>query len=211
MAIVLLGFASNRATAQPAAPAVPGPVQIAPSKQQLGLLIYQLQAEALRGDQKIVAAAKQVFDKAVSYRLNQEHFPESISDLQRLDNARTNAVEVSQFPPRNPFADPSIVSKELRQELINSGMAPSEFCKIIIESDQYLSASFALSLSNVKLKPESAAPGTIVVKYNGDYYLAVWCMGFTGKPILDEKTKLPLVWFKDFSISSCQYSERAVE
>ena len=144
----------------------------------------------------------------VSYRLNQDRFPASISDLQRLNN-RTAAANTA-LPPRNPYGDPSTASKELRQELINEGKAPSEFCQIIIENDPLISASFPLSLNNIKLTPQSAAPGTIVVKHN-DYYLAVWCMGFSGKPILDEKTQLPLVLFKDFSLSSCRYSERAGE
>ena len=207
-AFVIFAASGRQLSAQPA---MPNPVQVAPSKQLLQQLILQFQAEALRCDQKIVEIAKQVFEIIAAYKRNQDRFPESVSDLSKSKNQSTNNSGSAAFPPRNPYMDPNLVSKDLRKELLNATMPPSEFCKIIIENDPFLSASFPASLPNIKLKPESAEPGTIVVHYNGDYYLAVWCIGFTGKPILDEKTQLPLVLFKDFSLSSCRCSERAGE
>ncbi len=171
--------------------------QIKPSKQQLRQLILDLQVTALKCDQKTAALARQVFQTVEIYRLRKKRFPNSVAEVQELKGSANLPSE--KFPPPCPYNDPTLVSQELRQELINAGNPPSEFCKIIIENDPFISPSFPMSLNNVRLAPATGAPGTIIVKYNANYYLAVWCMGFAGKPIVDEKSQLPLVFFRDFS------------
>lgn len=167
----------------------------AQTKQQIRQLTLELQMTALQCGQKAKALAQQIFESTVAFRLKKKRFPESIDELKLASSATTRAF----LPPPNPFADSKLISKELRQELTNTGNPPSEFCKIILEQDPYISAGFPLTLKSVKLKPDNSEPGAIVVKYNGDYYLAVWCMGMSGKPLLEEKTQLPFVLFKDFS------------
>ncbi len=191
-------FNCARADAQ-TMPSQPTTRQIKPSKQQLRQLILDLQVSALKCDQKTAGIAKQVFDHVDAFRLKVKRFPNSVSEMKKFTSQRGENPVTPALPPLNPYNDSSMVSKELRQELINAGTPPSEFCKIIIENDPYLSASFPLSLNNVKLNPASAEPGTIVIKHNGGLYLAMWCMGFSSKPIMDEKAHLPLVFFKDYS------------
>ncbi|MCC7531269.1 MAG: hypothetical protein IT342_22375 [Candidatus Melainabacteria bacterium] len=158
-------------------------------------MTLELQLTSLQCEQKVKALAQQVFETTVAFRLKKKRFPESIDELKPASSATTKAA----LPPANPFTDAQLISKDLRQELANTGNPPCEFCKIIIEQDPYISAGFPLTLKNLKLKPDSSEPGAIIVKYNGDYYLAVWCMGISGKPLLEEKTQLPFVLFKDFS------------
>lgn len=173
---------------------------IKPSKQQLRQLILDLQVTALKCDQKTLCLAKQTFEYVDAFRLKVHRFPASFSEIQRFSNRRVGGEVKPTFSLPNPYADETLVSKELRQEMINSGMTPPKFCKVILENDPQISASFALSLNNVKLNPASEEPGTIIIKHNGNAYVAIWCMGFSGKPIMDEKTQLPVLFFKDFSM-----------
>lgn len=173
---------------------------VKPSKQQLRQLILDLQVTALKCDQKTLSLARQTFEYVEAFRLKFNRFPTSFAELQRFGNGRVGDQSKPTFSLPNPYADETLVSKELRQEMTNSGMTPSKFCKVIIENDPHISASFPLSLNNVKLYPASEEPGSIIVKHNGDDCAAVWCMGFSGKPILDEKTQLPMLFFKDFSM-----------
>ncbi len=166
-----------------------------PNRLQVDQWTLELQLTSQQCEQKTKALAQEIFDAAVAFRLKKKRFAESIEELKEASLANPKVA----LPPANPFADSKLISKELRQELANTGNPPSEFCKIILEPDPYISAAFPLTLKNVKLKPDSSEPGAIVVKYNGDYYLAVWCMGISGKPLLEEKTQLPFVLFKDFS------------
>ena len=193
MLAMILFLNCTKTTAQ--APAAPAPQASNPSTAEVQQLTLILQITAVRCGDKTKERAKQVFDAVRAFRLKENRFPQSVDDLKDHSLSPGKAS----IPPANPFADPTLVSKELRQELINSGHEPSPLCKIIIESDPYVSAGFPLTLHHVKLKPDNLEPGTIVVKYNADYYLAVWCSGFTGKPIEDEKTHLPFLLFEDFS------------
>jgi hypothetical protein len=198
LALLIICGSSAISAPQPAAINQPMTRQFKPSKQQLRQLILDLQVTALKCDQKTAVIANDVFQLVGVFRIKTNRFPRSISELKRFSDQHAGIAKPPALPPENPYNDSSLVSKELRQELINAGTPPTEFCKILIEEDPYLSASFALSLNNVKLNPQKETPGAIVVKHNRDY-LAVWCMGFTGKPIIDEKTQQPLVFFKDFS------------
>ncbi len=180
------------------APPSPSTQSFNPSIVQVQQWTLELQLVSQQCEQKTKALAQQIFDAAVAFRLKEKRFAESIEELKGAWSATPKVA----LPPANPFADSKLISKDLRQELINTGNPPSEFCKIILEPDQYISAGFPLTLKNVKLKPNSSEPGAIVLKYNGDYYLAVWCMGISGKPLLEEKTQLPFILFKDFSTLS---------
>lgn len=197
-AILSLCGSSSFAAPQPAANNQPMTRQFKPSKQQLRQLILDLQVTALKCDQKTAVITNDVFQLVGVFRTKMDRFPRSVAELKRFSDERAGSAKAPAFPPENPYNDSSLVSKELRQELINAGTPPTELCKILIEEDPYLSSSFVLSLNNVKLNPQKETPGAIVVKHNRDY-LAAWCMGFTGKPIIDEKTQQPLIFFKDFS------------
>lgn len=200
-AILSLCGSSTIAAPQPATNNQPMTRQFKPSKQQLRQLILDLQVTALKCDQKTAVITKDVFQLIEVFRTKTNRFPRSVSELKRFSDQHAGIDKQPALPPENPYNDSNLVSKELRQELINAGTPPTEFCKILIEEDPYLSSSFPLSLNNVKLNPQKEAPGAIIVKHNRDC-LAVWCMGFTGKPIIDEKTQLPLIFFKDFSNTS---------
>jgi hypothetical protein len=166
-----------------------------PSGIQLRQWTYALQLIAARCNEKTKAAAQQVFDDVVAFRLKQQRFPESVEDLKNHSDGKPK----SSMPPANPFADSTIVSKEVRQELINAGSTPSDFCKIVIESDPFVTGGFPLTLKNVKLNPDRSEPGTIIVKHNANNYLAVWCMDLTMSPLVDQQTQQPYLLFKDFS------------
>lgn len=193
-------FSSCAGSAAQTMPSQTNTKPIKPSKQQLRQLILDLQVTALKCDQKTLSLARQTFEYVEAFRLKFNRFPTSFAELQRFRNRRVAEESKPIFSLPNPYADETLVSKELRQEMNNSGMTPSKFCKVIIENDPQISASFPLSLNNVRLYPASEEPGSIIVKHNGDAYVAVWCMGFSGKPILDEKTQLPMLFFKDFSM-----------
>lgn len=166
-----------------------------PSRLQLQQFNLDLQMSALKCEQRMKAVTQELFDALVAFRLQHKRFTDSIEAL----NQSLSNDEQAEFPPKNPYADTILIPEELQTELSKQGAPPSERCKVIYELDSSISGAFPLTLHKVKLNPGSAAPGTIVVKCNGDYYLAVWCMGFAGKPIIDEKSGLPFVLFKDFS------------
>ncbi len=169
-----------------------------PSGIQLRQWTFALQLIAARCNEKTKAAAQQVFDAVVAFRMKQQRFPESVEDLKNhSDGSPKNSM-----PPPNPFADSTIVSKEVRQELTNAGSTPSDFCKIVIESDPFVTGGFPLTLKNVKLNPDRSEPGTIIVKHNANNYLAVWCMDLTSGPLVDQETQQPFLLFKDFSTLS---------
>lgn len=201
LAVFHLASITAPAAPPPAPTGQPATKQFKPTKRQMRQLILDLQITAMKCDQKTVAISTEIFQLVSEFRARLKRFPKTDSELKRFSSRLAETHTNQAFPPRNPYADPSLVSKELRQELINAGTPPGEFCKIDISEDPYLSASFPLSLNNVKLHPEKDLPGTVVVKCNNDC-LAVWCMGFTGKPILDAKTQQPVIFFKDFSTVS---------
>jgi len=162
----------------------PTPTRTAsPSPRQLQHFNLELQVAALKCEERMKVITQELFDTLSDIRLKRKCFADSFTEQ----------------PPENPYADSSLVPKELQAELAKSAEAPSARCKIIYEPDSLISDSFPLTLNKVKLKPASAPAGTIVVKYNGDYYLALWCMGFDSKPLTDRKTGLPFVLFKNFS------------
>lgn len=191
--ITLFLFAiGNPAFAQTPAAA---PKTVPPSRKQMQQLNLDLQLSALKCEQQMKVIARELFDALVAIHLRRKNFADSYQEL-----IQSSAKEErTPFPPTNPYADSSLVPKEIQLELAKSGDAPSARCRVLFERDPYINAAFPLTLNKVKLNPGSAAPGTIVVKCNGDYYLAVWCMGLDSKPITDEKTHLPFVLFKDFS------------
>ncbi len=166
-----------------------------PSGIQLRQWTFALQLIAARCNEKTKAAAQKVFDAVVAFRMKQRRFPESVEDLK---NHSDGSLKGS-IPPPNPFADSTIVSKEVRQELINAGNTPEDFCKIVIETDPFVTGGFPLTLKNAKLKPDRSAPGTIIIKHNANNYLAVWCMDLTSGPMVDQETQQPFLLFKDFS------------
>lgn len=177
-------------TAQAQSPAG-GPAVI----QSMRSLTLEVQLAEKKCEQKTLALAKKVFDQVVVYRKNHGSFPNAISELNAEDPS-------SQLPPSNPFCDPADVSSVVRKEMQSgSGPKPPEKSEILIEPDARVSGSLVMTLGKVKLIPAIKPPGSIIVKYNGDYYLAVWATGFYGKPILDEKTNVPKVFFKDFSMA----------
>ncbi|MCC6981268.1 MAG: hypothetical protein IT343_23300 [Candidatus Melainabacteria bacterium] len=184
-------FAQNSGVAPgglPAGAQTPQPNVFSSSNLQLRQLNFDLQMASIKCEERMKAIARELFDALVAFRLQKKRFAGSVDELNQ-PNAR----------PANPYADTSLVPETIQKELAKTGEAPSAECKIICEADSYLSGAFPITLSRVKLKPDSGSPGTIIIKHNGDYYLAVWCIGLTGKTILDEKKQLPFVLFKDFS------------
>ena len=141
------------------------------------------------------AIARELFDTLVAIHIKRKNFGDSYLELTQS----LSREDPARFPPANPYADPNLVPKELQLELAKSGEGPSEKCTVSFSRDAYISGAFPLTLNKVKLNPDSASPGTIVVRCNGEFYLALWCMGLDGKPVTDEKTQLPFVLFKDFS------------
>ncbi|MBC7997128.1 MAG: hypothetical protein IAF58_04260 [Leptolyngbya sp.] len=157
-------------------------------------LTLEVQLAEKKCEQKTLELTKKIFAQVVVYRKNHGTFPNSASDLNAEDPS-------SQLPPSNPFCDPTDVSAVVRKEMQSSaGPKPPEKSEMLFEQDARVTGSLIMTLGKVKLIPEIKAPGSIIIKYNGDYYLAVWCTGFYGKPILDEKTGLAKVFFKDFSM-----------
>ncbi len=194
IALLLTGYAACNAVY---AQNIPTPTTRAftPSGIQLRQWTFALQLIAARCNEKTRAAAQQVFDAVVAFRMQQKRFPESVEDLKN----HTDSALKSSIPPANPFADSTIVSKEVRQELINAGSTPSDFCKVVIESDPFVTGGFPLTLKNVKLNPDRSEPGSIIIKHNANNYLAVWCMDLTSGPLIDQGTQQPFLLFKDFS------------
>lgn len=195
--------AFSQAKYQPGAPqaggAKPGGQQtVSLSSANLRMFTLALQQAALKCDEETIRSAQAVFQSICKFRRKHQRVPRSAKELK----SDATVHPTTGFPPVNPYTRAENVSIELRTELekLHGPLAPTE--KLIFENDEYLSPSFLISLSNMKLKPATDVPGTIVVKYNGNDYVAVYCMGFSGQIIQNPKTSLPLVLFKDFSSDS---------
>lgn len=178
-----------------------------PSKVQIRRLTLDLQKSALTCDVAMKEVASNVFSLVCRFRNLEKHFPYAQSDLDEAQMSKTSDIA---FPPLNPYKDLKRVSPDLLHELENSFGPMPATCKIIIEHDTSLSGAFPLTLKNVKLKPDKDLPGTIVIKHHGDYYVALWCMGFDGKPIIDTVTNLPFVLFKDYSTEEVMMPSKSI-